>query len=166
VRRGTQRRQSAVTGEFKQLVHPFADPLYVPPKGPAIRVDTSYVTPSSQLCRGLSDEAEIECLCPRPLKFTLKSLPTPIETNYATELMITAVREPIYRLRVFSRSYISNGTLVEAGPYGPHEAASFLGMFDYDKFTVVMHSSSPQKSYRAVLHSAEGLRIKCVNQEN
>ncbi|SRR6266849_6300798 len=160
----------AVTGEAQQLLrlvrNTVRDPAYVPPKGPAIRVDESYVPPSSQLCRGLSDEAEIECLCPRPLNFSLKSLPPPTDTNYATELTILAVREPIYRLRVFSRTYISNGTLSETWPYGLNDAVNMLGMFDYDRFTIVIHSSAPQKRYRAVLHTAEGLRIKCVNQEN
>jgi len=141
------------------------DTSYTPPKGPGIRVEGHIPIPSSQLCVGLSEADELGCLCPRPLKYSLKSLNAPTDNNYATELTVDAVREPIYRLRVFTRTFISYGALTETSPHAK-DAASFLVMMESDKYSFIMHSSGPQNRYRAELHTAEGLRIKCVNQEN
>jgi micrococcal nuclease len=153
-------------GNVENAVPPGArEPKYTPPKGPGIRVEGQIPVPSTKMCLGLSERAEIECLCPRPLTYTLQSLPPPSDNNYATELTIKAVREPIYRLRVFSRTQISYATLTETWPHDK-QAASFLERMEYDLYSIVMHSSAPQKRYKAIFHTAEGLRIKCINQEN
>ncbi len=142
------------------------EPKYVPPRGPGIRIEGTTPPPSDQMCRGLSEQAELECLCPRPLKYALTGLPPPSDNNYATEVTITAVREPIYRLRLFSRTQLGYATLKSTAPYGNKQATSALGTLAYDPYSVVMHSSAPQNEYKVIFHTAEGLRLKCINQEN
>jgi hypothetical protein len=158
-------------GEFKrehpQVVQRIShDPPFVAPKGPGIRVEMSAPLPSSEMCIALSEEAELQCLCPNPVTFSLKSLAAPNDNNYATEVTITAVQDPMYRVRLFARSQIHPSGELRASPYGKGKAALFTGILAYDLYSIILRSSSPEQEFKLELHSAEGLRIKCVNQEN
>jgi hypothetical protein len=138
---------------------------YIPPKGPGIKFEGRMETPSSQMCTGMADAAQIACLCPRPLKYALKALPPPSDNNYATQIDIRAVREPIYKLRIFGRTQLHSGKLA-AFPYGEGKAGTVVMEMDYDPFSLIVQSSAPQTRYTLEVRSAQGLRIKCVNQEN
>jgi hypothetical protein len=137
----------------------------LPPQGRLQRVEASLEVPSSQLCVGMSDTAQINCLCPRPLKYNLTALPTPNDNNYATKVEIHSVREPIYKLRIFSRTVVSSGP-ISALPYGQGQAAVGVEEFAYDRLSLVMQSSKPETEYTIEIHSSEGLRLKCINQVN
>jgi hypothetical protein len=141
--------------------HPF-----VPPRGPGIKMEMNVPIPSNQLCSGLSGENETQCLCPHPVEFSLKPLASPNDNNYATEVTVTAGKEPMYHLRLFARSIIHPGGELWASPYGKDKAALSVGIMAYDLYSVILRSSSPEQQFKLELHSAEGLRIKCVNQEN
>jgi hypothetical protein len=143
-----------------------SDPPYVQPKGPGVRMDVHVPVASSLLCQGLSAEKEIECLCPRPLPYKLRSLPAPSDNNYATEVDIAASREPIYRLRIFARTQVRSGGEFVVSPYGDGKSASAVGGMDYDPYSLIAQSSAPQREYKIEVHSSEGLRLKCINQEN
>ena len=144
-------------------------PTYQQPKGPAIHVTGTAETPSMQMCQEVKGEEEqIKCLCPRPLEYTLKALPAPSDDNYSTEVDIKAKAgaDPIYHLRIFARTQIHPGKIFETLPFGSGKAASGVGVLTYHPYSLVLQSSSPQREYRIELHSAEGLGIKCINQEN
>jgi hypothetical protein len=155
---------TSARGEFAQ--QPSHDPPFVAPKGPGIRVEMSAPVASNQLCIGLPEKDETQCLCPRPVEFSLKPLPAPNDNNYATEVTITAGREPMYRVRLFARSQIHPGGELWASPHGKESAALFTGVMAYDLSSIYLRSSAPEQEFKLELHSAEGLRIKCVNQEN
>jgi hypothetical protein len=150
---------------YRWLINPFQEPEYLRPKGPGIRVDIKAPVASGLLCQGLSQHDENQCLCPRPLPYELKALAQPSNDNYATEVTITAKREPIYRLRIFGRTQMRSGR-ISASPYGDGEAAVGVLEMDYDPFSLVMNSSAPQQELKVEVHTSEGLRIKCINQEN
>ena len=160
-----------MVGEFRRE-HPEVakrishDPPFVAPKGPGIRVEMGAPLPSNELCRGLSEEAEMQCLCPSPVEFSLKSQAAPNDNNYSTEVTVTAVKDPMYRVRLFARSPIHPSGELGASPYGKDKAALFTGILGYDFYSVILRSSSPEQEFKLVLHSSEGLRLKCVNQEN
>lgn len=141
-------------------------PPLVSPQRPGIKVELDTPLPSNQLCTGLSEQNEIQCLCPRPLEFSMKYLPAPNDNNYATEVIITAGKEPMYRVRLFARSQIHPGGELWASPYGKDKAALFLGVMGYDLYSIIVRSSAPEQEFKLELHSAEGLRIKCINQQN
>jgi len=103
----------------------------LPPPGKLQRVEGMVEVPSSQLCVGMSDAAQIDCLCPRPLKYNLTALSTPNDNNYATNVEIHSVREPIYKLRIFSRTSILVGSTMSAFPYGKDQAAVGVGEFEW-----------------------------------
>lgn len=168
-RAATHDSVTAVVGHSessKRLPTPTAGPPYISPRGPGIKMEGGVVTPSSEMCVGMSDKTREQCLCPRPLKYSIKSLPAPADNNYAFELSVKSVREPVYHLRVFSRTKLDYATLAFTSPYGADKSASALGTYQYDPYTVTMQSSAPQKEYKAIFHTAEGLRLVCVNQDN
>ena len=136
-----------------------------PSGGPGIRVEGHVPIPSWQQCQGLGDKEELKCLCPRPLYYTLKRLPSPKDNNYSTEVTITAVREPMFRIRIYSRTPISRSVLTEVFP---NDKNSVTGQYlmDYDRNSVVIQSSAPQTKFTLVMDTSEALRLKCVNQEN
>lgn len=136
-----------------------------PSGGPLTRVEGVVPVPSWQQCRGLSDEEEIKCLCPRPLPFAMKRLPSPPDNNYSTEVTITTDREPMFRIRLYSRTVISRSVVKEAFPNDKNSVVSQL-LMDNDKYSVVIISSAPQTRFTLVIDTAEALRLKCVNQEN
>jgi hypothetical protein len=141
--------------------HPF-----VPPQGPGIKTEMNVPIPSNQLCPGLSGENETQCLCPHSVEFSLKPLASPNDNNYATEVTVTAGKEPMYHLRLFATSIIHPAGELRASPYGKDKAVLSVGIMAYDLYSVILHSSNPEQEFKLELHSAEGLRIKCVNQEN
>jgi hypothetical protein len=141
------------------------DVKYPPPKGPLQEMQVGKEISSSQLCVGMSDQAQVDCLCPRPLLYTLEALPPPANHNYATKVTINAVREPIYKLRIFSRTPIYSGA-INSFPYGAGQAAVSVEELDYDRFSLVMQSSRPEQGFTIEVGSAQGLRLKCINQEN
>jgi hypothetical protein len=104
----------------------------------------------------------------RPLAYHLKALPAPSDMNYSTEVDIKAKKgaPPIYHLRIFARTQIKPGAEFDAIPFGRGKAASAVSTMDYDPYSIVLQSSAPQREFKIELHSAEGLGIKCVNQEN
>jgi len=142
-------------------------PIYPPPNGPGIRFEGTTPIPSSQMCVGLSDEQEIQCLCPRQLTYTLKALPAPRDNNYATEITITKPPEQFQRIRVFLRAMVSFASLVEVVPDDKiAKSITTLGTMDYDRFSFVISSTAPKSYYKVVVHSSEQMRLKCINQEN
>ena len=150
---------------YRWLINPFQEPKYSHPKGPAMRADVTAPTPSRLLCQGLSEEAETQCLCPRSLPYELTALAPPSDDNYATQMTITAKREPMYRLRIFARTQMRSGK-ISASPYSEGKAALSVMEMDYDPYSLVMNSSAPQNEFTLEVHSAEGLRLKCINQDN
>jgi len=159
----------AVLTMWPSLMSLFAasqDVKYVPPKGRLIAMQGNVPVPSSQMCTGLPEAQEIQCLCPRPLKYELAALSPPSDTNFSTELTIHAVREPMYRLRVFARTAIVFTGPLFASPHDEDRTATVVQRMDYDPYSIVIRSSAPQELFKIELHTPEGLRIKCVNQEN
>jgi hypothetical protein len=143
-----------------------SDPTYPAPKGPGIRVDGTAVLPSNQLCQGMPDADQIKCLCPSPLDYTLRALPAPSDNNYSTEIDIKKVDKPIYRLRIFARTMLgATGPIVMVPPINSHSSGS-LGRFDYDPYSFVMSSTAPEDEFKLEVHTSEGLRLKCINQDN
>jgi hypothetical protein len=143
-----------------------ADAPYVPPKGPLLKHE-GYVPVASQLlCPGLPDEARAACLCPRPLKFTLNALASPPDNNYATEMVITTPREPMYRVRVFLRDTISDADLLGAAPHQGKGVSNSVWTAEFDRYSFGATSSAPQEVFRVKLLSATGIRVICANQEN
>jgi hypothetical protein len=141
--------------------------VYPAPRGPLIKVERHLPTPSSEMCQGLSDELQIQCLCPRPLDYTLKALPAPEDNNYATEITITKPPEQFQNIRVFLRAMISFADVIEIVPSDKEaKSVTTLGRMEYDRFSFVMGSSAPKISYRVAVHSSEQMNLKCVNQEN
>jgi len=160
---------SSIVVEMRKLnapKHAPPYPKYPAPNGPGIRFEGTAETPSSAMCSGMADEDQIKCLCPSPLDYALNPLPAPKDSNYSTEIVIKKVDRPMYRVRIFSRAQIdSTGPLVEYPPVNSHSGLSF-GKFDYDPFTLVMNSSAPEDEFKLDVHTSEGLRLKCINQDN
>jgi hypothetical protein len=142
------------------------DPIYPAPNGKAVRMEGVVEPPSNQMCRGMSDEDEIKCLCPSPLDYTLRALDSPSDNNYATEIDIKQVNRPIYRARVFARTMVDARHGYVPDPPNDSHSASFLGTLAYDPFSFVISATAPKKGFKVTVHSSEGLRLKCINQEN
>jgi hypothetical protein len=150
----------------KRTVAPPPDPNYPPPKGPLVRFDGNAEPQSSQMCQGMSDASQIDCLCPSPLHYTLHALPSPSDNNYATEIDIKKTRRPFYRIRVFSRTaMVARYGHLSIPPNDAH-SSSFLESFDYDPYSVVYSRTAPTNELKITVHSSEGMRLKCINQEN
>jgi hypothetical protein len=143
------------------------DPNYPKPKGPGIRMEGTIEPASSTMCQGMPDDAQVACLCPSPLTYTLKALPAPSDNNYSTEIDIKKVDKPIYRLRIFSRAQMQRGAeFVAVPPIANSGGSVALVEMAYDPFSFAIHSSVPKDEFKLEVHSAEGLRLKCINQEN
>lgn len=136
-----------------------------PPKGPLVKFESSIPAPSNQLCVGLSEREELRCLCPRPIAYDLTAMPQPKDNNYAVEVTIRKVREPLYRVRLFSRTIISEANLIDVWP-NTKNAITTLQTMDFDKYSIIIQSTAPQDRFKALLQTNAGLRIKCINQEN
>jgi hypothetical protein len=140
------------------------DAPYIPPTDhKAVRFD-GQVRPTPKECAGLQDEKEIECLCPRPLDYTLSGLPTPKDNNYATQVEIKAKREAMYRVQLFTRGAVSSGR-IQAFPHKDDAGVAVVEMA-FDPYTLVAQSSAPQDKFLLEVLSSEGLRLKCINQIN
>jgi hypothetical protein len=147
------------------------DVQYVPPKGKAIRFEGAYPIASEILCpsHGLSEDARIACLCPNRLQYILRAMPPPTDSNFETEITISKVCNPMYKVRVFLRDIYTNlGSVFEASPYmAPATHVGLTrGSFDYDKFSFLLNSTAPEDTFKTSVLSASGLRVVCVNQEN
>lgn len=141
------------------------DPLYAAPTGPLVRFDGSAVPASLSMCQGMPDAAQIDCLCPSPLDYSLKALPTPRDNNYSTEIDIKKVDRPIYRLRIFSRTFFGSHGAFQLFPPMNHSSA-FLGELEYDRYSYILSSTAPEDEFKLEVHTSEGLRLKCINQDN
>jgi hypothetical protein len=158
---------SAVVARLKTKPKPPPpDPIYPSSNGNGVRMEGIVVPPSNQMCQGMSDEDQITCLCPSPLVYTLRPLTPPPDNNYATEIDIKQVDRPIYRLRVFARTMIDARHEYVPDPPNDAHSASSLGIFDYDPFSFVISATAPKKGFNVIVHSSEGLRLKCINQDN
>jgi hypothetical protein len=146
---------------------PPPDPRYPPPSGPLVRMEGKAEAASETMCQGMSAEQRITCLCPDSLPYSLKALPSPKENNYSTELDIKKSERPFYRIRAFARTPISvrYGWTLDP-PLAGHSASASLGIFDYDPYSFVLTSTQGENEMKIEVHSAEGLRLYCVNQEN
>lgn len=157
-----------IGGDYYWIIRktwPPQDAPYLPPSShKAIKVD-GQIKPTPQACIGLSEEKEIECLCPRPVDYILNALPTPPDDNYATQVDIKAASEALYRVQLFGRTQMHSGTL-EAFPYGDGKAATGVVEMDYDRYTLLVQSSAAQQEFKLEVRSSEGLRLKCINQIN
>jgi len=142
-------------------------PDYPQPENPLVHFTARMETPSMQMCQEASDRPT--CLCPHPLKYSLKPLPTPSDDNYATEITIKAKNSvsPMYHIRLFARTQIQVGPELSASPYGKDQGAGIArGVMTYDPYSITLQSSHPEQEFKTELHSAEGLGIICVEQEN
>ncbi|MFY9560138.1 MAG: hypothetical protein WAQ52_07885 [Terriglobales bacterium] len=146
-------------------VHPSKDAPYVAPDGHrALRIEGN-ANPTHLHCYDLPESKQIECLCPRPVDYTLKALDTPPDNNFSTEVDIKTEKDPMYRLQLFARTPIHPGKL-EAFPYGEDKAAIGVGIFQIDPSSLMVQSTAPEQEFRLEVHSSEGLRLKCINQIN
>lgn len=147
------------------------DVQYVPPKGKAIRFEGMTPIASEALCpsNGMSDEARIACLCPNRVPYSLRAMPPPAGSNFETEITITKVCNPMYKIRVFLRDvYTQLGSVSEASPYMPpaSHVSIMYGTFDFDRHSFLVSSSAPEDTFKVSVLTATGLRVICVNQEN
>ncbi len=146
---------------------PSAEPKYPPPKGPGVREDFQAVPPSNQMCLGLAGQERINCLCPNPLRYSLKALPAPSDNNYSTEVNVKAATVPFYRIRVFARTQMNaRYGYTTVPPFKNGNFAAFLGTFDYDPYSFVFNVTKPVREFKIEVHSSEGLRLYCVNEIN
>ncbi len=158
-----------LTGWLTSKPHLMAaqDPHYPQPKGPGIRIDTHVPTPSRFLCQGLSEQAEIDCLCPRPLNYALAAAAPTDDSNYATEVIVNRSREPMYRIRMFSRAPISSWQLLEPTEEAVKAKGACIGpAASVDPYSMTMQCTFPLDRFRIGVHTSEGLRLKCITQEN
>ncbi len=148
-----------------------SDVQYVPPAGKAVRFDGANPIPSEVLCpsHGMTDEQRRNCLCPRLLPYTLRSMEPPKESNFETEITISKTCDPIYKARLFFRDVYSQlGSIFKASPYMPPASKVLMtrGDMEFDRYSVLLSSSAPQDTITTSIMSAGGLRLICVNQEN
>jgi hypothetical protein len=123
-------------------------------------------SPSSMMCQGLNAVDQVKCLCPSPLQYSLKALPAPSDNNYSTLIEIKKAARPFYRIRVFAKTQMQaryGWTLTP--PINGHSGAA-LGLMDYDPYSFILTSTAPENGFNIEVHTAEGLRLRCVNQEN
>jgi hypothetical protein len=118
------------------------------------------------MCQGLSEQEQIDCLCPSPLNYALRALASPADDNYATEIDIKQVDKPIYRLRIFARTQIDSTADFSVAPFGGNHSTSVVVHMAYDPFSLILQSTAPESEYKIAVHTSEGLRLKCINQEN
>ena len=142
------------------------DPEYPPPNGNLVRMEGTIEPPSNQMCQGMPDEAGIRCLCPSPLDYTLRAMEPPTDNNYATEINIKQVGRSIYRARVFARTMVDPRHGFVPDPPNDSHSASFLGTLANDPYSFVVSATAPKKGFKVIVHTSEGLRLKCINQEN
>ncbi len=157
-----------IVADFKAMTTPKPappDPNYPTPNNPLVRMEGNAVPPSMAMCQGMPDAAQTACLCPSPLDYSLKALPTPSDNNYSTEIDIRKVERPIYRLRIFSRTILGSTGPIQVIPPLSHSSA-FLGKMDYDPYSFIMSSTAPEDEFKLEVHTSEGLRLKCINQDN
>ena len=112
----------------------------------------------------LSLTTEEATLCPRPLRYSLRQVEVPPSTtrdNYATELTIEAVREPMFRVTVFVRTLYSQLVLTDSPATGI--SATEHGT---DPYSFQVSSTKPAQRYKVVVHTSEWLRVICINQHN
>ncbi|HMD78115.1 MAG TPA: hypothetical protein VKG86_12170 [Terracidiphilus sp.] len=141
------------------------EPNYPPPKGPLVRFDMQAEAPSMSMCQGMSDAKQIQCLCPSPLTYTLSALAAPSDNNYSTEIKVKKADRSFYRIRVFARTVmVARYGWSMNPPFNQSIAA--LGLMDYDPYSFTFTSTAPENEFKIEVHSSEGLRLKCVNQEN
>ncbi len=149
-----------------EKVHPPKEAAYVAPEGHrAVRVEGN-VNPSYLHCYDLPDDKQIECLCSRPVDYTLSALATPPYNNFSTLVDIKAGKESMYRIQLFARTPIHPAGTLEALPYGASKAAIAIGSFEADPNTLLLQSTAPEQEFKIELHSSEGIRLKCINQIN
>ena len=145
-----------------------SDPKYPIPKNKMVRVDGQVEQSSSVMCPGLPDDARILCLCPRPVQYSLEPLDSPASDNYATLLTLTTAIEPMYKARVFLGGVFSQSIIV----YPTKEMierdhfTALQGLMDYDKQSLIVQFTAPQRLAKLRILSSTGLRVICVNQEN
>jgi hypothetical protein len=145
---------------------------YVPPrKGNLVRFEDTFLVPSRVLCppNGMTDEARIACLCPNRLPYKLRAMPAPEDGNFETEITISKVCNPMYKVRLFFRDmYYKGGSVLSAAPHnGGAPGVSLLrGLFEDDKYSISLSSTAPEDSFQTSLVTTGGLRIVCINQEN
>jgi hypothetical protein len=137
-----------------------------PPASRLVKITGELAPASSQMCMAMSDEERIKCLCPRPLLYTLTRIASPSNNNYSTILDLKTPREPMYRARIFARCAIDEISSFHASPNEGQNAAIGVVQMDYDKYSIILKSTAPQTSFRAVINSSEGLRLICANQDN
>jgi hypothetical protein len=153
------------------IIHPKSDPpppdpKYPAPKGPLVRMEGQVEQASISMCQGMSEAERIACLCPSPLQYSLRALDPPNDNNYSTEIDIRKSNRPFYRLRIFARTTMeARYGYSLAPPIGEHSSAA-LGIMTYDPFSLTLTSSAPEDEFKIQVHTAEGLRLWCVNQEN
>jgi hypothetical protein len=144
-------------------------PDYPAPKNPGVHMASRAEAPSSEMCLGAKNENDrVKCLCPHPLAYTLKAFPAPSDDNYSTEVRIPArnVFSPMYHLRIFAKTPITPAAF-SASPYGKVQGAVLMsGVLTYDHYSVILQSSRPEQEFKIELHSAEGLGITCIEQQN
>lgn len=159
----------AIATEIHTMTRPTPpppDPNYPPSENPLVRMEGRVEQPSQTMCQGLSGDEQVKCLCPNPLSYELIALPSPKDNNYSTLLDVKRIERPFYRIRVFARTQITaryGYTLLPA--INAHSSAS-LTSFDYDPYSFVLTSTQSEEEFKIEIHSAEGLRLYCINQEN
>jgi hypothetical protein len=111
------------------------------------------------------ESSEVKSLCPRPLNFSLKQVPLPSSAhadNYATEVTIDAVREPMYHVHVFTRTLFSGLNLTES----PQQGISATETRQWEHYSFFVTSTHGATEYKVVVYTPEALRLVCVNQDN
>jgi hypothetical protein len=151
--------------QIRGALHKPQKVVYPLPNHPGIKIEGDTPPPSSQMCLGLNDEEQQACFCPRQVHFDLKALPTPPDTNYATEMTITEPPKQFQRLRIFLRNTVSYVSLDEVIPKD-EKSVTLLGTMQYDKASFVIQSTAPKILYRVVMHSSEQMNVRCVNYIN
>ena len=143
---------------------------HVAPATPPAEVQHSVLTastmiPSNNLCKGLTGDSEMKCLCPNPLQFGLNALPESPDHNLSTDIDIRKSARPMYRIRIFSADDLASVGGVVAIPNSGN-SLNLTGRMDADPASVILSSSSPTDEFKLKVETERALRVKCINQED
>ncbi|MGA3050097.1 MAG: hypothetical protein ABSD67_26075 [Terracidiphilus sp.] len=123
------------------------------------------IIPSNKMCKGLSGDAEAQCLCPHPLQFTLKSQPGSPDDAFSTDIDIKKSAWPMYRVRIFSVDDIDRVSGVVAIP-NEENSLNIAESMDFDPSSVILSSSTPKDEFKLNVATVAQLRLKCIDQEH
>jgi hypothetical protein len=125
------------------------------------RLSVAHMDQPSVIVRPATEE---ERLCSRPLQYSLRELPKPIDNNYSTELTVKNSKELMLTVDIYTRTLYSQASITY--PPDAHDQVIALELNVADLSHLRLGATKGVAEFRLEIHTFQPLRLKCVNQTN